>query len=112
MATTQPAAAINAATPHIVSGQAGGKHITGAPLTTDTAYAAAPSLVMNAIDRAVVKIRPMATPLDQISRMGHVRPVDALEVDYYSVDTRADRADVVSALLDSDTSSEEHPQSR
>jgi hypothetical protein len=33
----------------------------------------------------------MATPLDQISRLGHVRVVDGMEVDYYSVDTREDK---------------------
>lgn len=65
--------------------------ISGKPLTTDNAPDVSPSLLSNAIDKAIVKIRPMATPLDQISRMGHVRRVDSVEVDYYSVDTRADR---------------------
>ncbi len=64
--------------------------MTGAPLTTDLANEASPSLLHNAIDRAIVKVRPMATPLDQISRMGHVRQVDALEVDYYTADIRKD----------------------
>lgn len=73
------------------SGIAGGKHLSGMPLTTETAREGAPDLMRNAIDKAVTKIRPMATPLDQISRLGHVRSVDALEVDYYSVDTRKDR---------------------
>lgn len=41
----------------------------------------------------------MATPLDQISRMGHTRAVDSMEVDYYSVDTRADRDSVESVQL-------------
>ena len=68
--------------------------ISGKPLTTDNAGDVSPALLSNAIDKAIVKIRPMATPLDQISRMGHVRRVDSVEVDYYSVDTRADR-DVV-----------------
>lgn len=58
------------------------------PLTTDVAEEAAPGLVTSAIDAAIVKIRPMATPLDQISRMGHVRSVDSMVVDYYSVDSR------------------------
>jgi hypothetical protein len=74
----------------LVSGFDGGKHVTGAPLTTDLANEASPSLLHNAIDRAIVKVRPMATPLDQISRMGHVRQVDALEVDYYTADIRKD----------------------
>ena len=62
--------------------------VTGAPLTTDVADEAAPGLVTSAIDAAIVKIRPMATPLDQISRMGHARTVDSMVVDYYSVDSR------------------------
>lgn len=78
-----------------VSGIGGGVHITGTPLTTDNAGEASPALLSNAIDGAIVKIRPMATPLDQISRMGHTRPVDSMEVDYYSVDTREDKDVVV-----------------
>ena len=62
--------------------------VTGRPLTTDVAEEAAPGFVTSAIDAAIVRIRPMATPLDQISRMGHVRPVDSMVVDYYSVDSR------------------------
>ena len=73
--------------------------MTGAPLTTENAAVASPSLVSNAIDSAIVRIRPMATPLDQISRMGHTRAVDSMEVDYYSVDTREDRDSVESVQL-------------
>lgn len=68
-----------------------GAHLSGAPLTTENAAPLSPSLLTGAIDKAIVKVRPMATPLDQISRMGNIRPVDAMEVDYYSVDIRADR---------------------
>lgn len=82
---------------NLVPGIAGGTHVSGAPLTTTLADAAAPGLLTNDIDRTVVRIRPMATPLDQISRLGHVRQVSSLEVDYFSVDTRADRANVISA---------------
>lgn len=79
---------------NLATGHAGGTHISGAPLTTGLAAQAAPSLLTNAIDKAIVKIRPMATPLDQISRLGHVRQVDSLEVDYYSVDTRLSHTQV------------------
>jgi len=82
---------------NIVDGAVQGKHITGTPLTTENAHEASPSLLANAIDTAIVKVRPMATPLDQISRMGNTRPVDSMEVDYYSVDTRADR-DVITSF--------------
>lgn len=82
---------------NITDGINNGKHISGAPLTTENANEAAPGLLTNAIDRAIVKVRPMATPLDQISRLGHTRPVDSMEVDYYSIDTRVDR-DVVESV--------------
>jgi hypothetical protein len=82
---------------NIVDNAAGGKSVTGMPLTTDVTVEAVPGLLTNAIDSEVVKIRPMATPLDQISRLGHVRTVDAMEVDYYSVDTRPDATGVTYA---------------
>lgn len=88
--------------PNLTSGLAGGTHITGAPLTTTLAEKASPQLMLNAIDQAVVKVRPMATPLDQISRLGHVRSVDAMEVDYYSVDTRADTDIIISVARATD----------
>ena len=79
---------------NLAAGFAGGTHVIGTPLTTDLANEASPGLVTGAIDRAVVKVRPMATPLDQISRMGHVRKVDSMEVDYYIADIRKDSAQV------------------
>lgn len=82
---------------NLVAGIESGTHVTGKPLTTENAAEASPSLLSNAIDSAIVKVRPMATPLDQISRYGNTRPVDSMEVDYYSVDTRADRDRVTSA---------------
>lgn len=79
---------------NLVKGIGGGTHVTGAPLTTDLVEAASPGLLQNSIDKAIVKIRPMATPLDQISRLGHVRKVETIEVDYYSVDTRPGSDDI------------------
>lgn len=49
----------------VIPGVAGGSHITGEPLTTDLAREASPSLLLNEIDQQIVKIRPMATPIDQ-----------------------------------------------
>lgn len=79
---------------NLVAGNALGTHVTGTPLTTDLANIASPGLLINDIDAQIVKIRPMATPVDQISRLGHVRTVGSMEVDYYSVDTRIDRTKV------------------
>lgn len=76
---------------NLAAGIAGGLHSSSQPLTTDVAEAAAPGLLTNAVDQAITRIRPMSTPVDQISRLGHVRRVDSLNVDYYSVDSRGDR---------------------
>ena len=40
------------------------------------------------IDQRIIKIRPMATPVDQISRYAKAQPCDSFEVKYYSVGTR------------------------
>lgn len=82
---------------NLINGASNGTHVTGAPLTTDLAEIASPTLLVNDIDSKIVKIRPMATPLDQISRLGHRRAVASMEVDYYSVDTRIDRTGIVEA---------------
>ena len=82
---------------YLTDGVSNGVHVSGVPLTTEVTNQAVPGLLTNAIDKAVVKIRPMATPIDQISRMGHVRSVDSMDVDYYSVDTRVDSDSVISA---------------
>ncbi len=63
-----------------VPGMSGGQHLSGAPLTTEAAEVGAPGLLRNAVDEAITKIRPMSTPLDQISRLGHVRNVDSMSV--------------------------------
>lgn len=44
---------------------------------------------LNDVDRRIVKIRPMATPIDQISRYAKSSSCDSFEVKYYSVGTRA-----------------------
>lgn len=44
-------------------------------------------MLMSDIDSRLVKVRPMATPVDQISRQGGARQCKSMEVDYYSVDS-------------------------
>lgn len=73
----------------VVAGVAGvGRHIEGAPLTTEMADTVSPGLLRNEIDDRIVKIRPMSTPLDQISRYGGARLCGSMKVEYYSVDTK------------------------
>lgn len=66
-------------------------HYVG-PLTTDRAAA----ILTSAIDRRVTLLRPMATPIDQISRLGEVRRCDSMRAEYYSVATKATSADLKS----------------
>jgi len=80
------------------TGTDGGKILSGHPLTTEAANAGTPGMLTNAIDKAVTQVRPMSTPLDQISRMGHVRPVASMDVDYYSVDTRKDTSRITALV--------------
>lgn len=74
---------------NFVPGTAGGTHVAGMPLTLEATAKAAPGLLRNTLDSRIVKIRPSATPIDQISRMSGARPCSSMTVDYYSVDTKA-----------------------
>lgn len=69
--------------------QTSGAHIVNGPLTTSLTRQTSPTLLRNEIDTHVVKVRPSASPLDQISRMGIARRAGSMIVDYYSVDTKA-----------------------
>ncbi len=73
----------------LTPGQSGGLHVTDGPLTTPAINETAPGLLRNEIDSRVVRIRPMATPVDQISRMIGARHSSSMIVEYYSVDTKA-----------------------
>lgn len=47
-----------------------------------------PNFYMQEIDKRIIKIRPMATPIDQISRYAKASASSSFEVKYYSVGTR------------------------
>ncbi|MDE6306049.1 MAG: DUF5309 domain-containing protein [Muribaculaceae bacterium] len=88
----------------LVSGTSGGTHVASGPLTTDLAREASPSLLRSAIDSRVVRLRPMATPVDQISRWAGARHAASMEVDYYAVDTKPSEARLkTSHVLSSDS---------
>ena len=82
-----------------------GKHISGSPLTTTIAASQAPGLLINEIEQRVVRVRPMSTPVDQISRMIGSRKAGAMIVDYYSVDTKPTEAKVKSCTAISNSNS-------
>lgn len=56
--------------------------------TLENVQAASPSLLTSHIDSRLVKIRPMASPIDQISRHATRRHASSMKVDYYSIDMR------------------------
>lgn len=62
--------------------------IVGAPLTVEAARENAPELLHNDVDQRITKLRPMATPVDQLSRYAACRPCRSMAVDYYAVATR------------------------
>lgn len=47
-----------------------------------------PNFYLSDVDKRIVKIRPMATPIDQISRYAKSSNTNSFEVKYYSVGTR------------------------
>lgn len=47
-----------------------------------------PNFYLSDVDKRIVKIRPMATPIDQISRYAKSSSCNSFEVKYYSVGTR------------------------
>jgi len=72
----------------LITGAEGGKHVVDGPLTTDLSREGSPDLLLNEIDQQIVKIRPMSTPIDQISRYAGSKHTGSMTVDYYSVDTK------------------------
>lgn len=100
----------NAAAAAVVAvGTAGaGKHVIGAPLTNGLADTVSPGLLRNEIDDRIVKIRPMSTPLDQISRYGGARLCGSMKVEYYSVDTKPGKAKLLSAVAAGDATTTAH----
>lgn len=72
----------------VIGGVAGGKHVVDEPLTTDISRKAAPDLLLNEIDQQIIKIRPMATPIDQLSRCAGSKHSGSMIVDYHNVDTK------------------------
>lgn len=65
---------------------------------------AEPDLFMADVDNRITKMRPMSTPVDQISRKaGRATKAEAMEVEYYSVGTRPIQGEVATAVSISNT---------
>lgn len=82
----------------IAPGTDGGQHITGTPATLENINQAAPGLLRNSIDQRIVRIRPMSTPVDQLTRCARSRRADSMTVEYYSVDTKSTEAKLTEAV--------------
>lgn len=80
---------------NIVAGTDGGQHIGGAPATTENIATASPDLLVNYIDQRIVKVRPMSTPIDQLTRCANSRRADSMKVEFYSVDTKLTEAKLI-----------------
>lgn len=90
----------------VVPGIAGkGEHVTGEPLTTTIVNEASPELNLSEIDKRITKIRPMSTPIDQISRFASARSAGSMKVDYYSVDTKPTSTTLQDAYTEPETGS-------
>ncbi|MDE6049218.1 MAG: DUF5309 domain-containing protein [Paramuribaculum sp.] len=88
---------------NITPGFAGGEHITDGPLTTTVVEQITPGLIKNDVDERVIKLKPMATPVDQISRMIGARKCKSMIVEYYSVDTKKPTTRMMGSLTATDT---------
>lgn len=86
----------------LVGGAAGGTHVADGPVTTTLAREASPSLLRSEIDSRIVRLRPMSTPVDQISRYAGSRKSGSMTVEYYSVDTKPSGAMLKAAVAGND----------
>ncbi len=62
-----------------------------------------PEIYQKDIDERITRIRPMATPVDQISRFAAVQHASSFEVRYYAVGTRPVMTRLVSPVSESTT---------
>lgn len=78
----------------LVTGVEGGKHVVNGPLTLDAVNESGNGMLLNEIDKQIVKIRPMATPIDQLSRCAGAKSSGSMIVDYYNVDTKETKCEL------------------
>ncbi len=83
----------------------GGKIISGEPLTRDLTLRESDGLIKNEIDDRITKIRPMSTPIDQLSRWAVARKASSMVVDYYSVDIKPTKATMSKAYTEPESGS-------
>lgn len=89
----------------VIPAAGGGKIISGEPLTRDLALRESDGLIKNEIDDRITKIRPMSTPIDQLSRWAGARKASSMVVDYYSVDIKPTKATMSKAYTEPESGS-------
>lgn len=82
----------------VSTGTAGGTQLSGGAVSTELLNEHAAGLLLNSIDERIVKVRPMSTPIEQLSRCGSSRHAGAMRVEYYSVDTKKTETTLTSAM--------------
>lgn len=71
---------------------------TGGPATVTVGSEAVDGFYLSDIDKRITKIRPMATPIDQISRYSKSIDSQAMEIKYYSVGTKPIKSTTTTAI--------------
>lgn len=74
-----------------------GAFVNNGPLTTED-FISSSDLLRNTLDEKIVKIRPMSTPVEQLSRCAGSRRCRSMEVEYYSVDTKPTESELTKAI--------------
>ena len=77
-----------------------GRIVSGSPLTTEITRGESEDLLLNEVDKRITKIRPMSTPIDQLSRFAGARKSGSMVVDYYSVDVKPTKATLAEAYTE------------
>lgn len=65
-----------------------GKVVTREGLTEETMRKEVPDLILDTVDQRITKMRPSATPLDQIMRHATAKQAGTMRFEYYSIDIR------------------------
>ena len=84
----------------VIPGTDEGRHVVDGPLTTELSNEGSPDLLLNEIDQQIVKIRPMSTPIDQISRYAGSKHAGSMVVDFYRVDTKPTSTELKEEILE------------
>ena len=84
----------------LVTGVEGGKHVVNGPLTIDAVQESGNGMLLNEIDKQIVRIRPMATPIDQLSRCAGAKSSGSMVVDYYNVDTKETKCEMSDTYIE------------